>query len=48
MQLGGKIGFNLRRTPADAGDTYGADTLFEQIALHVPCDTLGSRAVYTK
>lgn len=48
MQLGGKIGFNLRRTPSDVRDTYGADVLFEQIALHVPCDMLGSRQIYIK
>lgn len=46
--VGGKIGFNLRRTPTDPQDTYGADILFEQIALHVPTDTNGSRQVYIK
>jgi hypothetical protein len=44
--IGGKIGWNLRRTPAD--DTYGSDALLEQISLHVPCDTLGSRQIYVK
>jgi hypothetical protein len=46
--LGGKIGFNLRRAPSDTQDTYADDALFEQIALHVPCDTLGSRQRYIK
>lgn len=44
--IGGKIGFNLRRTPTT--DTYGADALLEQIALHIPCDTMGSRQLYVK
>jgi len=44
--IGGKIGFNIRRTPTT--DTYGADALLEQISLHVPCDTLGSRQIYVK
>ena len=47
-QLGDKIGFNLRRHPTDAADTYTGDVLFEQIALHVPCDTQGSRQIYVK
>lgn len=47
-EVGDKIGFNLRRSPADAADTYASDILFEQIALHVPIDTLGSRTIYTK
>lgn len=46
FSLGGKIGFNLRRTPTT--DTYGADALLEQIALHIPCDTAGSRQIYIK
>lgn len=46
FSLGGKIGFNLRRTPTT--DTYGADALLEQIALHIPCDTNGSRQIYIK
>jgi hypothetical protein len=46
--LGGKIGFNLRRTPNDAQDTYAGDALFEQVAIHIPCDTLGSRQIYVK
>jgi hypothetical protein len=44
--IGGKIGWNLRRTPAD--DTYTGDALLEQISLHVPCDTAGSRQLYVK
>ena len=46
--IGDKIGFNLRRTPADEEDTHAGEILFEQVALHVPCDTLGSREIYTK
>ncbi|NJL73901.1 MAG: hypothetical protein HC892_01510 [Saprospiraceae bacterium] len=48
FQVGGKIGFNIRRTPNDPQDTYGSDILLEQIALHIPCDTNGSRDVYIK
>ena len=48
FSLGGKIGFNLRRSPAGVNDTYGADALFEQIAMHVEIDTLGSRQRYVK
>jgi hypothetical protein len=44
--IGGKIGFNIRRTPAN--DTYAGDALLEQISLHVPCDTMGSRQIYVK
>lgn len=46
--IGGKIGFNLRRTPNGVADTYAADALLEQIALHIPIDTLGSRQRYIK
>jgi len=46
--LGDKIRFNLRRSPADTEDTYAADIIFEQIAMHVQIDTLGSRQRYTK
>jgi hypothetical protein len=44
--LGGKIGFNIRRSPTT--DTYGSDALLEQVAIHVPCDTNGSREIYVK
>jgi len=44
--VGGKIGFNLRRTPTT--DTYPDDVLFEQVAMHIPCDTSGSRQRYIK
>lgn len=47
-ELGMKIGFNIRRTPTDAEDTYGADVILEQVALHVPVDTAGSRERYVK
>ena len=46
FSLGGKIGFNIRRSPST--DTYSADALLEQIALHIPCDTNGSRQIYAK
>lgn len=46
--IGGKIGFNVRRTPADEDDTYTGEVYLEQIALHVPCDTKGSRQIYIK
>lgn len=46
--LGDKIGFNIRRTPSDSQDNYGADVFLEQISLHVPIDTLGSRQLYIK
>ena len=46
--IGGKIGFNIKRIPSDGEDTYVADALLEQVALHVPVDTLGSRQIYTK
>lgn len=48
FNVGGKIGFNIRRTPNDEEDTYGSDVLLEQVALHVPCDTNGSRQIYVK
>ncbi len=46
FRLGGKIGFNIRRSPTT--DSYGADVLLEQVALHIPCDTNGSREIYIK
>jgi len=48
FSLGGKIGFNIRRTPTDDADTYAGDVYLEQVALHVPCDTNGSRQIYVK
>jgi hypothetical protein len=48
FSLGGKIGFNIRRTPADDEDTYAGEVYLEQVALHVPCDTNGSRQIYVK
>jgi hypothetical protein len=44
--LGGKIGFNIRRSPTT--DSNSGDALLEQIALHIPCDTAGSRQIYIK
>lgn len=46
--LGDKILFTLRRTPNGANDTYADDAILEQIALHVPVDTFGSRQIYAK
>lgn len=46
--IGEKIGFNIRRTPNDGDDTYGSDALLEQIAIHIPVDTNGSRQRYVK
>lgn len=46
--IGDKILFTLRRTPSGANDTYTGDAILEQIALHTPVDTLGSRQIYIK
>lgn len=46
FSLGGKIGFNIRRTPTT--DTYAGDALLEQPSIHVPIDTLGSSQIYVK
>jgi len=46
--IGGKIGFNLRRNGGVGQDNYGALALFEQVALHIPVDTQGSRQIYVK
>jgi hypothetical protein len=46
--IGDLIEFTLTRTPTHASDTYPDDTIFYKCALHVPCDTLGSRTNYTK
>ena len=46
--LGGIIEFVLRRSPADAQDTYAADALLIKTALHVPCDAFGSHERYIK
>ena len=48
FQLGDKIGFNIRRTPTDVEDTYPDDAILEQVALHVPVNTNGSRQRYVK
>ena len=42
------INFNIRRNPADEQDTYAADVILEQVALHIKVDTLGSRQIYIK
>jgi hypothetical protein len=46
--LGDIIQFNVRRTPTATGDTYNADALFLQCALHVPSDGNGSRQQYIR
>jgi len=48
FELGGKIGFAVTRAPTDSEDTYGADMILEQIAMHVPVSDMGSRGIYTK
>lgn len=48
FELGDKIGFNIRRTPSDVEDTYNADVILEQVALHIPVNTNGSRQRYVK
>ncbi len=47
--LGDKILFNIRRNPSGVNDTYtNQDAILEQIALHIPVDTFGSRQRYIK
>jgi hypothetical protein len=46
--IGDLIEFTLTRTPTHVDDTYTDDVIFYKCALHVPCDTLGSREIYTK
>lgn len=46
--VGGLIEFTLTRTPTHGDDTYTADVILYKVALHIPCDTLGSREIYTK
>ena len=46
--IGGIIDFTLRRTPADAADTYADDILLIKAALHVPTNDYGSRQRYVK
>ena len=48
FSLGDKIRFNLRRSHSGVNDTYAGDALFEQIAMHVEIDTLGSCQRYIK
>lgn len=47
-KLGDKIGFTISRDPANAADTYPADVILEQVALHIPVDAKGSRERYVK
>lgn len=46
--VGGLIEFTVSRTPAATDDTYTSDVIFYKAAMHVPCDTLGSRSEYSK
>lgn len=46
--IGGVIEFTLTRTPQHANDTYTSDVILYKAALHIPCDTLGSRQRYIK
>lgn len=46
--IGDLIEFTLSREPANEGDTYASDAIFYKCAMHVPCDTMGSRTEYTK
>ena len=48
FEIGGVIGFNIRRTPTTTGDDYAADALLMQVALHAPGDSRGSRQRYIK
>jgi hypothetical protein len=46
--IGGVILFNIVRDPTATGDTYTDDAIFDQCALHMPFNTLGSRQRYVK
>lgn len=46
--IGGLIEFTVSRTPSNASDTYTSDVILYKAAMHVPCDTLGSREEYVK
>lgn len=48
FNIGDIIEFNLRRTPTDNDDTYAADAILIKVALHVPCNSPGSRQRYVK
>jgi hypothetical protein len=48
IQIGGKFGINIRRTPTDEADTYEADVFVLQAAMHAPFDSRGSRERYVK
>jgi hypothetical protein len=48
VNLGGLIEFTVTRTPTHQDDTYADDVIFYKAALHVPCDTAGSRQTYIK
>jgi len=48
FSLGHLINFNIRRDPTFSGDTYPDDIILEQVALHMPIDSFGSRQQYIK
>lgn len=45
-RIGDMIGFKVSRRTGFG--TYTADIILEKVALHVPCDTAGSRQIYVK
>jgi len=48
FDIGGLILFNIRRKPTDAEDDYTADVILEQVALHIPVNSDGSRTIFNK
>lgn len=48
FSIGDLIEFTLSRVPTHQDDTYGSDAIFYKVAMHVPCDTNGSRSEYLK
>jgi hypothetical protein len=48
FDIGDLIEFTLTRTPTNGADTYTDDVIFYKCALHIPCDTSGSRQRYVK
>lgn len=48
LTIAAQLHFRVRRTPADAADTYAADVALGTIGIHYQKDTLGSYQVFTK
>jgi hypothetical protein len=46
--IGDNVIVQYRRNPSDVQDTYGADWIFMQCALHMPFNSKGSRQRYVK